>query len=125
MGSLNQKDVLAPEEPSSLNLGDYVSRSFPDPVIPQIPEGTQKEDIREQTIPQKESEIQKYNFEQTQKYQEIDSNEDTISSDNNDNGIMRSTIIESGLDFAEVVNNLPGWRSFVSLVKGNVDKTRN
>ncbi|RIA85112.1 hypothetical protein C1645_831288 [Glomus cerebriforme] len=121
----NQKDTLTSERSSSLNLGDYVSRSFPVPVISQqIHEKVQKESTCEQMnsmTPQKELEIPKDNFEETQKeintnIKDKDSIIETSDNVNNHNGIMS----ESGLDFSEVVNNLPDWKSFVFWLKGNV-----
>lgn len=127
IGSLttNQKGILTSERFSSLNLGDYVSRSFPALVISQkILENEKKEDICEQTNSMISQEIPKYNFEGKQEHQvekkeinnniNIKDNNDTIeNSDDNNNNDSENMQSESGLDFSEVVNSLPGWKSFV------------
>jgi hypothetical protein len=135
-GSLttNQKEILLSERSSSLNLEDYVSKSFP--ALEKLFEKEKKEDICEQTNYMISQEIPRYNLEGNQKYQEkkkeininntnIKDNNDAIEknndNNNNDNENERS---ESGLNFLEIVNGLPGWKSFVSLVNRNVDRTK-
>ncbi|CAI2168383.1 8363_t:CDS:2, partial [Funneliformis geosporum] len=98
-------------EPDHINISK--SAKF-NPVIPQIPENTQNEAISESpfymntTLAPKELEIPNANIEGTREKEKSNFLE---SSDNvNDNN-------ESGLDFSEIINSLPGWKSFVSMVK--------
>ncbi|PKY18767.1 hypothetical protein RhiirB3_405985 [Rhizophagus irregularis] len=62
-------------------------------------------------------EIPKYNFEGKQEHNtniNIKDNNDAIeNSDDNNNNDSENMQSESGLDFSEVVNSLPGWKSFV------------
>ncbi|PKY41993.1 hypothetical protein RhiirA4_396741, partial [Rhizophagus irregularis] len=94
----NQKGTLTSERSISLNLGDY-------------------EDICEQTNSMISQEIPKYNFEGKQEHNtniNIKDNNDAIeNSDDNNNNDSENMQSESGLDFSEVVNSLPGWKSFV------------
>ncbi|CAB4410009.1 unnamed protein product [Rhizophagus irregularis] len=111
----NQKGTLTSERSISLNLGDYVSRSFP--ASQKILEKEKKEDICEQTNSMISQEIPKYNFEGKQEHNtniNIKDNNDAIeNSDDNNNNDSENMQSESGLDFSEVVNSLPGWKSFV------------
>ncbi|CAG8533990.1 10342_t:CDS:2 [Funneliformis caledonium] len=106
-------NISTSEKFSPLGLRDNVGRLFPVHVIPQIPENTQNDPIFESTvsmnskIAQKELEIPNFNIEGTQ---EKEKNNFLESSDNVNNNN------ESGLDFSEIVNSLPGWKSFVSLL---------
>src|SRR6266498_689508 len=116
----NKNDISTPGIFSSLDLGDYVSGSFPVPVIPQIHEKKMNEVICEPTTTSMNStipQVPKYNVEETREKEKnvkfIETNDNI-----NDNNVV---ITESGLDFSDIINNLPGWKSFISLVKRNVD----